>query len=136
MKISSIIIVGGEIESWLTAAILSKKNSNIKYTIVQTKERDQESIGKTSATNIQFLLSFFELDQSNWMKQCDATYNLGFEYYNFYQNESYFQQPFAKVSIPEDQQLKFDYFSLFDMKSLYSQTINNNDLLHFILACS
>ena len=132
MKISSIIIVGGEIESWLTAAILSKKNSNIKYTIVQTEERSQEPIGKTSATNIQFLLSFFELEESNWMKQCDATYNLGFEYYNFYQNESYFQQPFAKVSIPEDQQLKFDYFSLFDMKTLYSQTINNNDLLHFI----
>ena len=79
MNISSIVIVGGEIESWLTAAILSKRNSNLKITIIKTEKRRETGVGKTSATNINQLLNMFYEYNKTWMRKCDATYNLGFE---------------------------------------------------------
>jgi tryptophan 7-halogenase len=132
MKISSIVIVGGEIESWLTAAILLKKNSNIKVTIIQTKKRSEIGVGKSSATNIFSLLQMFSFEDSSWMKECDATYSLGYEYYNFAGESSYFQQPFGPISIPESKNFSLEYVPLFDMKKVYSKEITNNDLLHFV----
>lgn len=132
MKISSIVIVGSEIESWLTAAILSKRNSNLQITIIETEKRRETGVGKTSATNINQLLNMFYEYNETWMKKCDATYNLGFEYYNFEGASSYFQQPFGPVAIPQSEKFTLDYVPLFDLKKIYPNSINNNDILHFI----
>lgn len=105
MKINSICIVGGGSAGWMTASAFSAQLKNIKITLVESPLVSKIGVGESTLTEIHKFLDAINIDNHDWMKECDSAYKLGIRFNDFYEMGSSFLFPFfdsTKMKDPLD----------------------------------
>jgi len=96
MNINSICIVGGGSSGWMTAALLSKKFSNIEITLIEPKINKPLGVGESTLGFFNNYLLTLGLEDKDWMKYCNATYKTSIAFKNFREGKGErFQYPFG-----------------------------------------
>jgi tryptophan halogenase len=96
MKIDNIVIVGGGSAGWMTASTLVKFFPNKNITVIEPKNISRVGVGESTLQSIRAWLSFLEIDDSEWMKDCDAVYKLSIKFTDFYEKDyGSFHYPFG-----------------------------------------
>ncbi|WP_340677144.1 tryptophan halogenase family protein [Paraglaciecola sp.] len=83
-----ILIVGGGTAGWLTAAILAKslhcsQNSAQKITLVESPDIPILGVGEGTWPNLRATLRKIGVKESDFIKECDATFKQGAEFVNW-----------------------------------------------------
>ena len=101
MKIKSVTIVGGGSAGWMTAALLSKY-SNVKIILVESKKIKTIGVGESTLQKFNELLNRLELDDSEWMPKCKATYKTSIAFKNWREGQGErFQYPFGRYDLTD-----------------------------------
>lgn len=96
MKIDNIVIVGGGTAGWMAASTLVKFFPNKKITIIEPKSISRIGVGESTLQNIRVWLKLLEIEDHEWMKECDAVYKLSIKFTDFYEkNHGSFHYPFG-----------------------------------------
>ena len=99
MKINSICILGGGTSGFATASVLAKyrQTSGLKFDIKVVYSENVGTIGVGESTLFAFnlLLKYLDLKDSDWMKECNATYKTSIRFENFYKKGTFFHYPFV-----------------------------------------
>jgi tryptophan halogenase len=87
-SINQIIIVGGGTAGWLTAAILSKKlnsidTNSVQVTLIESPTIPILGVGEGTWPTIRNTLQLIGVDESEFMRKCDATFKQGAEFVNW-----------------------------------------------------
>jgi len=74
-----IVIVGGGVVGWFTAALLAKRHSksNLKITLVESPEVPILGVGESTIPQLGDMLSWLDVDEKAWMKGTRSIYKLG-----------------------------------------------------------
>ncbi|WMS86654.1 tryptophan halogenase family protein [Pleionea litopenaei] len=88
--INKVLIVGGGTAGWLTAAILahqlnSKGSDSVKITLVESPDIPILGVGEGTWPNLRSTLQKIGVDETDFIRQCDATFKQGSEFINFNQ---------------------------------------------------
>ena len=119
MKINTLCILGGGTSGFITASVLAKyrEQSGLKFDIKLVQSTDIGSIGVGESTifNINELFLYLGLKDSDWMRDCNATYKTSIRFENFYKQGRYFYYPFG----PKNSDVTFDQW--FTLKEFYPE---------------
>ncbi len=91
-------ILGGGLAGFSTAAILSKYASDLEIKLIHNPSKQALAVGESTQLPIQNLFQFLDIKESEWMKECDATYKLGVRFQDFNFGTHYFN-PFGKSHV-------------------------------------
>ena len=85
MKIKSIMVVGGGSSGWMTAAALCKKfGKDIKVSVLEGKNSNPVGVGESTITKFNvYLNQILEIEDKEWMSECNATYKTSIRFTNF-----------------------------------------------------
>ncbi|MBV8666413.1 MAG: tryptophan 7-halogenase [Burkholderiaceae bacterium] len=77
--IKKIVIVGGGTAGWMTALTLAKAliKKGIEITLLESPMIDIIGVGEGSTPPLQKFFQAMEIEESEWMPQCNATYKSG-----------------------------------------------------------
>ncbi|NTS76741.1 tryptophan 7-halogenase [Catenovulum sp. SM1970] len=84
--INDVLIVGGGTAGWLSAAVLAKQLSGqqgINITLVESPNVPILGVGEGTWPNLRATLKKVGIDESEFMRECDATFKQGAEFINF-----------------------------------------------------
>ena len=99
MKINSLCILGGGTSGFIVSSIFAKyrEASGLDFDIklIHSDKIGSIGVGESTIFNINELLSYLELDDSDWMKECNATYKSSIRFENFYKIGRHFHYPFG-----------------------------------------
>ena len=99
MNVNKICILGGGSSGFITSSILAKyrEQSGLDFDIkvIYSKSIGNVGVGESSIQNIIELFQYLELEDSDWMKLCHATYKTSIRFENFYKKGRYFHYPFG-----------------------------------------
>lgn len=89
-SINRVLIVGGGTAGWLTAGILANQlNSNdpqaVQVTLVESPNIPILGVGEGTWPNLRATLQKLGVDETEFMRQCDATFKQGSEFINWMQ---------------------------------------------------
>ena len=120
MKINSICILGGGTSGFATASVLARYRqlSGLKFDIklVYSENIGTIGVGESTLFSFNILLNYLGLKDSDWMKECNATYKTSIRFENFYKKGTFFHYPFG-IGDPNDKPTKLiDWYRL---KTLY-----------------
>lgn len=122
-----VCILGGGTAGWMTAAALSKKLKNIlqSLVLVESEEIGTVGVGEATLPHIRFFNESLGIEESAFMKQTEATFKLGIEFFGWgKEGESYihpfgdfgqdingipFYQHWLKLKQADDEQTLDDY---------------------------
>jgi len=118
MQISTLCILGGGTSGFITASVFAKyrEQLGLKFDIKLIQSTDIGSIGVGESTifNINELFLYLGLKDSDWMRDCNATYKTSIRFENFYKQGRYFYYPFGpKTDVTANQ--------WFTLKELYPE---------------
>lgn len=94
-----VVIVGGGSAGWMTAAYLAKALGGVEITLVESPAVPIIGVGEATFSTIKLFFDFLELDESEWMPACDATYKLGIKFVNWTGDGSHFFHPFQRYEV-------------------------------------
>ncbi len=105
-----VIILGGGIAGWMTAAAFSKLLPKDQYVIslVETKQITRVGVGEATLPHLRYFNDRLGIDEADFMKKTKATFKVGIEFSHWQQKGSSFIHPFGE----------------------YGQQINNVDFHH------
>lgn len=135
MKISSVTIVGNDLDLWITAAIFSRKLPHFKVNVIDLQK---ELIDQNITTDEVFSIysHLIGIQDSDWKTNTNAVYKAGVEYYNFEKDSHYFCIPNGLYDIPkEEEKSQLNLGILYDLKNYFSKDITHKDLLNFMTYC-
>lgn len=95
MKINSVCIVGGGSAGWMSAAALATTLPNLKITLVESPNIPTIGVGESTIKEINKFLDAIQVKDSEWMKECDASFKLGINFVNFNEVGKSFIYPFV-----------------------------------------
>ena len=99
MKINTLCILGGGTSGFITASVLAKyrEQLGLKFdiTLVQSIDIGSIGVGESTIFNINELFLYLGLKDSDWMRDCNATYKTSIRFENFYKQGRYFYYPFG-----------------------------------------
>ena len=134
MKINSICILGGGTSGFATASVLAKyrQTSGLKFDIKVVYSENVGTIGVGESTLFAFnlLLKYLDLKDSDWMKECNATYKTSIRFENFYKKGTFFHYPFG-TSDPHDTAGKLVDWHI--LKTLYPDIFTQETAAQFFL---
>lgn len=86
--IDQVIIVGGGTAGWLSASILAKKlnsidNASVQVTLIESPTIPILGVGEGTWPTIRNTLQLIGVDESEFMRECDATFKQGAEFVNW-----------------------------------------------------
>ncbi|MCL1141879.1 tryptophan halogenase family protein [Shewanella gaetbuli] len=86
--INQVVIVGGGTAGWLTAAILATKlncrdSKSVQITLVESPTIPILGVGEGTWPTIRNTLQMIGIDESEFMRECDATFKQGAEFVNW-----------------------------------------------------
>jgi tryptophan halogenase len=93
MKIESIVIVGGGSSGWMAAAALSKVLPNVGIALVESKHIKTIGVGESTLGHINRFLKLLDLQDEDWMAECNATYKNSIRFTDFREKGSVFEYP-------------------------------------------
>jgi len=97
MKVNKICIVGGGTAGWMTAATFSHLNPDKEITLIESPNVPTIGVGESTTQYISEWLRLLEIDDEDWMRECDATYKYSVRFENFSATEGAFHFPFIKL---------------------------------------
>ena len=103
MKVNKICIVGGGTAGWMTAATFSHLNPDKEITLIESPNVPTIGVGESTTQFISDWLRLLEIEDEDWMQECDATYKYSVRFENFSATEGAFHFPF--IDIVEDPRL-------------------------------
>lgn len=104
MKINSICIVGGGSAGWMTAAAFSKLLKGTKVTLVESPDVSKIGVGESTIPEIHKFLDAIDVQDSDWMKECDASYKIGLNLVDFYEKNTEFIFPLFLGNFQDSEQ--------------------------------
>ena len=85
--INNLLIIGGGTAGWLTAAILAKQlgdgKNAISITLVESPDIPILGVGEGTWPNLRATLQKIGIDETEFMRECDATFKQGAEFVNW-----------------------------------------------------
>jgi tryptophan halogenase len=88
--IKSVIILGGGSSGWMTAAALSKIHTNLKITLIESKNTGIIGVGESTLAQFNRFLQLLELKDQDWMPKCNAVYKTAIKFSRFLDDKSEF----------------------------------------------
>lgn len=95
MKINSICIVGGGSAGWMSASALIKQFPDLNIILVESPNIPTVGVGESTIARINFFMDTVGLKDSDWMKECNATYKSSIQFTDFKEKGHSFQYPFG-----------------------------------------
>ena len=92
------MVVGGGSSGWMTAAALCKKfGKDIKVSVLEGKNSNPVGVGESTITKFNvYLNQILEIEDKEWMSECNATYKTSIRFTNFRDgNGEVFEYPFG-----------------------------------------
>jgi flavin-dependent dehydrogenase len=103
-NINNIVIVGGGTAGWMTAAFLVKKYPDKNITVIESTDIPTVGVGESTLSGINDYLNILELEDKDWMKECNASYKLSIKFTDFYDKDSGgFHYPFGSPYVENTQ---------------------------------
>lgn len=99
-NIKDIVIVGGGTAGWMTAALLIKKYPEKSITVIESSDIPTVGVGESTLAGINDYLALLELQDKDWMKECNASYKMSIKFTDFYdKNSGGFHYPFGSPNL-------------------------------------
>lgn len=96
MRTDKIVIVGGGSAGWMTASTLIKAFPNKDITVIESPNIPTVGVGESTLGQINRWLRFLEINEEDWMRDCDASYKLSIKFVDFYKKDAgFFHYPFG-----------------------------------------
>lgn len=95
MKIKKVVIVGGGSSGWMTAAAFCKSFPEMEITLIESKNIKTIGVGESTLFGIKQYLSLLDIEDKDWMPECDATYKVSISFTDFREKNSRFEYPFG-----------------------------------------
>ncbi|MGQ8364303.1 tryptophan halogenase family protein [Glaciecola sp. 1036] len=99
----SIVIVGGGIAGWMTAAYLAKKwGQKTQISLIESSQIGTVGVGEGSTPFLKQFFADLGWHEEDWMPQCNATYKTGIEFSQWTNSErfaSYFHPFFTPLDL-------------------------------------
>jgi tryptophan halogenase len=115
-KIESVVIVGGGSSGWMTAAAISKQIPTIKLTLIESPNIPTIGVGESTIGQFNRFLNFLELEDSDWMSKCNATYKTSIKFTDFKNNPDEkpysFHYPFGHYDFTDKPNGLMDWFNV------------------------
>lgn len=80
--IKNFVIVGGGTAGWLTANLMARRweGQGFNITLVESPNIDIVGVGEGSTPPLRHFFDEIGIDETEWMRECDATYKAGIEF--------------------------------------------------------
>jgi tryptophan halogenase len=93
-NINRVLVVGGGTAGWLSAAILAKELNSldadaVKVTLVESPDIPILGVGEGTWPTLRGTLQRLGIDESEFMRECDATFKQGAEFVNWIDTPEY-----------------------------------------------
>ena len=102
MKTDKILIVGGELTGWMTAATLISKFPDKEITLIEHPEIKSAVIEESTLSQIRQWFNYIGLHESEFIKEIDATIKLSTKFTDFYKKGESFHYPFGSPVINDN----------------------------------
>ncbi len=94
-----VVIAGGGTAGWMAANLFAKKWQHLPIDIelVESPDIGIIGVGEGSTPNLKRFFQILELDESEWMDKCNATYKLNISFHDWspQSNISFYSHPFS-----------------------------------------
>lgn len=101
MKVDSICILGGGTSGFSMASLLAKYREvsklNFDINVVYSEKIGKIGVGESTLLSINDLFRYLDVNDSEWMSECNATYKTSIRFENFYKRGRYFHYPFGDI---------------------------------------
>jgi len=96
-KIKNILIVGGGSSGWMAAsAFYARLGKHCKISLVESDKVPTVGVGESTIIGFNKFLEMVGLKDTDWMRECNATYKNSIRFTNFAKNDgSHFHYPFG-----------------------------------------
>ena len=102
MKINSVVIVGGGTSGWMSASVFAKCfKGDINVTLIESPTIPKVGVGESTIIQFNEFLKQVGLEDSDWMKECNATYKNSIKFTDFSWKGDDFQYPFGGARVPQ-----------------------------------
>ena len=101
MKINSVVIVGGGTSGWMSASVFAKCFGDVNVTLVESPTIPRVGVGESTVIQFNEFLNQIGLEDSDWMKECNATYKNSIKFTDFSWKGDDFQYPFGGTRAPQ-----------------------------------
>jgi len=76
-KVKSIVVVGGGVGGWFSAAWMAVKHPNIKVTIIESDKIAPIGVGESTLPQLGTMMKEIGLEERDWMSHTNSVYKLG-----------------------------------------------------------
>lgn len=109
-NINKIIIVGGGSAGWMSASVLSKEFPDKEIALIESPDVPVIGVGESTLGTINQYLDILELEDKEWMPECEASYKLAIKFTDFFKKGEEFYYPFGIKDEQNTQQGIMDWF--------------------------
>ncbi len=101
-RIKNICILGGGTAGFTVSSMLARyrelSGANFGIKVIHSKNIGSIGVGESTVINFNELVNYLNLEDRDWMAECDATYKVSLKFSDFYKKGSYFYYPFGHVN--------------------------------------
>jgi flavin-dependent dehydrogenase len=95
--VKQIVIVGGGTAGWMTAAYLRKAlDPGCQITLVESGNIRTIGVGEATFSTIKLFFDWLDLDETEWMPACNATYKMAIRFVDWTAHGGHFYHPFQR----------------------------------------
>ncbi len=110
--IKQLVILGGGSAGWMTAAMLSKQlGKAVAITLIESEQIGTVGVGEATIPPIQNFNKLLEIDENDFLSQCNGSIKLGIEFENWRRTNHKYMHPFGRFGLDFDY-MPFPYFWL------------------------
>ena len=77
IQMKNIVVLGGGVVGWFTAALIQKRHPEIKITLIESPNVPILGVGESTVPQLGELLSWLDVDENTWMKAVHGIHKLG-----------------------------------------------------------
>jgi flavin-dependent dehydrogenase len=121
--IRNVVIVGGGSAGWMTAAAFERLLPEYNVTLIESPDVPVIGVGESTLGQINNYMHLIGLKDTDWMKECCATYKVGIRFTDFYRKDgTYWDYPFVN---PSDDELPVGLKTMWWLENAYPDKYNH-----------
>jgi len=125
MQVNNVVIVGGGTSGWMTCAALLKLCPWVNVVLVESANSKPVGVGESTLGHFNKYLRALDLQDSDWMPYCNATYKNSIQFTDFADIGKTFQYPFGEYNFHQGNINGIEDW--FDLKKKYPEEFTNDD---------